>query len=201
MVRLFHRHTRAGFTLVELIIVIVILGILSVAVAPRFVDVSGDAKAAVVKSLAASIETSARVFRMKYRLQGCDRNHRNIDNVSVHFGTVYAGDWDIVNTANCNYSSASHNGLPEIMETLAIDENEMADFWMLHIRNAAAPLSDELYIAPFPPDAQKGVWQVSHASPANNASDLIATQCYVRYSSARYTYDVQEQTSYDISGC
>ncbi|MGB2742633.1 MAG: prepilin-type N-terminal cleavage/methylation domain-containing protein [Cognaticolwellia sp.] len=44
-----------GFTLIELVVVIVILGILSATVAPKFINLSSDARIAKLESLKGSM--------------------------------------------------------------------------------------------------------------------------------------------------
>nr|WP_283104285.1 prepilin-type N-terminal cleavage/methylation domain-containing protein [Shewanella gelidimarina] len=51
------KRTTTGFTLIELVIVIIILAIVFVIAAPKFLDISSDAKAAKVRALASLISS------------------------------------------------------------------------------------------------------------------------------------------------
>ena len=46
-----HHDIRRGFTLVELIVVIVILGVLAVSAAPKFMDLKKDARVATLNHM------------------------------------------------------------------------------------------------------------------------------------------------------
>lgn len=64
------RNRHSGFTLIELIVVIVILGILGAVALPKFVNLGGDARASVIKGLAGSLEAANSLVYAKAALAG-----------------------------------------------------------------------------------------------------------------------------------
>lgn len=62
-----------GFTLVELVIVIVILGILAITAAPKFLNLSGDAKASTLSALKGSLESANAMVYSKAILQSKEK--------------------------------------------------------------------------------------------------------------------------------
>ena len=69
-VRNMRKARQAGFTIIELVVVILLLGILTATALPRFMDVTDEAHAAIVDGVQGSLLTGAALFRAQWIAEG-----------------------------------------------------------------------------------------------------------------------------------
>jgi MSHA pilin protein MshA len=139
-----------GFTLIELIIVIVVLGILAVTAAPQFLNFSGDAREATLKGLKTSMVGASEIVYGKALIAGLEAKS-SVDeagatylttsqpSIEVVFGypaataggitaalNIEAGDWAVAYTApgagTIGTSSATVRFAPiDVVQSAAVD--------------------------------------------------------------------------------
>jgi len=64
------KKAQQGFTLIELVVVIVILGILAVTAAPKFIDLQDDARTATLQAVKASMQSASTLVHSKSLIAG-----------------------------------------------------------------------------------------------------------------------------------
>ncbi|MCZ0761039.1 type II secretion system protein [Vibrio diabolicus] len=102
---------QGGFTLIELVVVIVILGILAVTAAPRFLNLQDDARKASLQGLKGAIDGAAGITYGKAAVEGVEAaaSGKDVEGIALAYGYPTAAgldvavvglsdDWDEFNT-------------------------------------------------------------------------------------------------------
>lgn len=106
-----HSRLEKGFTLIELVVVIIVLGILSVIAAPKFLNLRTDAKIADLQAIEGAMKSALSLVYSKAAIEG----------ESVEAGTITHAGIDI----------PLYNGYPAVDGGDSFDElNEQVQAWL-----------------------------------------------------------------------
>lgn len=141
----------SGFTLIEIIMVIVILGVLAIVAMPRFVDLSSSARVSALKGLKGAIASAATIFKSKAIITGI----ANDASTTLVEGGI---------TVDMEYGAPAPTATGIVR---VVDANMAADLsgdYVYSNRN------DELLVSP----------SDLYSSVPNNAQ-IVASKCYLIY--------------------
>ena len=74
---------QAGFTLIELVIVIIILGILAVTAAPKFLNLQDDAKKAAADGVKGAVASASQLVYSRAVLDGSEKDDTGTKTVKL----------------------------------------------------------------------------------------------------------------------
>jgi len=178
-------RNQKGFTLIELIIVIVVLGILAVTAAPQFFNFSGDARESAVKGLKGNIQGAYQTVYAKAAVEGklaendgaADSPQALSDSgITLKYGyPTVDGDGD---------DAVDANG---IVKAATLGDSSAQGDWVYAIESTGG----NLVIAPA---------SIGGLSDPATATEIAGTNCYVSYTEAK-SADAAPVVTAETSGC
>jgi len=162
---------QGGFTLIELVVVIVILGILAVTAAPRFLNLQGDARVSALQGLKGAMDGAAGIVFGKAAIAGVENQAGQ---------ELKDSDGTTLVKADYGYPTADSDGIVKAVKGFNVD-------WSYATVADAVPAK---LVATF----------LSDSIPADSTSTTItATNCYVTYTAATSSADAS--TVVTSTGC
>ncbi|AVJ55071.1 Type II secretory pathway, pseudopilin [Idiomarina sp. OT37-5b] len=132
-------RNQKGFTLIELIIVIVVLGILAVTAAPQFIDFSSDARTSTVKGLKGAVQAAQQTINARAAIDGDLGATGNVNGVDTIYG----------------YPAASESGIVAAAQLSTINavagpgaDRESVDWAFTVVEDTGANGEDTIYLSP-----------------------------------------------------
>ncbi len=171
-----------GFTLIELVVVIVILAILAVVAAPRYLNLSSDAKAASIEGLKAAVADATSLAYSKAVVENAeDEPSYSVELEGGEHGNLQFG-----------YPTTDTSGLVKFME-FDNGYHDLSKAWVWAARNHGSVATPDYWIA-----TQSEILNNYSGTDFNTA--IENTRCYVKYTAAMQESDQVEVIS-ETSGC
>lgn len=145
--------TQGGFTIIELIVVILLLGILTATALPRFLDVTDEAHQAVVDAVEGGLITGNALFRAGYIAEGADDSSAVS---SFGAGTMFP-------------DSRSSSGYPVGTDNLLDDHNDCLAVYNAVLQTGAPVIASAAY------DAAVATQETNIESAAGANTDFVVT--------------------------
>ena len=120
-------HGRKGFTLIELMIVVVIIGILAALAIPRFMQATTKSKQSEAKQLLKQIYTMQRAYRQETGAYGCGGETQVASGVFADIGV------EIQDNAKYSYEmTVPDNNHFSCEATANLDDDVAVDTWTIN---------------------------------------------------------------------
>ncbi|HDM8245140.1 TPA: type II secretion system protein [Vibrio campbellii] len=107
-----------GFTLIELVVVIVLLGILAVVAAPKFLNLQSDARIATLNGVKGSIQAANQLVYSKSAIDGIEEEDCAQEGCSLEI------NGETLTPVNGLIRAAEYNGTNELVYAMNLAENE-----------------------------------------------------------------------------
>ena len=142
------RRTQRGFTLVEILIVVIILGILAAIVIPQFTSASTEARRSSVQSMAQTIRSQIQLYKLQHK--------DALPNITANWNVLTMYTNDTHGTSATKNNATGHIYGPYLQE---IPRNQL-------VADANATLVDDATAAVVP-DGSAG-WQYDFTGGSGN---------------------------------
>jgi len=156
-----YQNKLKGFTLIELVMVIVILGVIAALTLPRFADLSRQAKISTLEGIAGSINATTAIVRSKAYVQG----------LSVSGANPGAGQSAYVVETEAGRAEVDWRNLCPESEAELADQLELIDYVDLSGGGSIGSDSSNRYTV------------IGFELPSNTNNPNRTTGCYVLYDS------------------
>ncbi len=135
------RNQQSGFTLIELIIVIVILGVLAAFAVPRFANLGGDAREAVVQSATGSMRSASAIVHSAFLAAGTNPASVSLEGVAIGIVNGYPDATDVAAAAGLSASDFTITAAATTTTVQAIGATTPAQCQVVYTEAAAANTS------------------------------------------------------------